>query len=80
MRRLTKFGYKISKSTLKKWKTCTFAREKHPGNTGTWTTFDDIHPNLIVHHDNSVRSRNIKPFSHGYAESTATTTKLNPTK
>ena len=68
MRRLTKFGYKISKSTLKKWKTCTFAREKHP-----------IHPNLIVHHDNSVRSRNIKPFSRGYAEST-TTTKLNPTK
>jgi hypothetical protein len=57
-----------------------YLQEKNiPATQGLWTTFDDIHPNLIVHHDNSVRSRNIKPFSRGYAEST-TTTKLNLTK
>ncbi|XP_045830253.1 uncharacterized protein LOC123921660 [Trifolium pratense] len=47
------------------------AREKHGGNSRRWTTFDDdenMHPNLFVHHDNSVRSSNINPFSHGYAE------------
>ncbi|CAJ2634588.1 unnamed protein product [Trifolium pratense] len=47
------------------------AREKHDGNSRRWTTFDDdenMHPNLFVHHDNSVRSSNINPFSHGYAE------------
>jgi hypothetical protein len=27
-----------------------------------------MHPNLYVNHDNSVRSSNINPFSHGYAE------------
>ncbi|RDX91752.1 hypothetical protein CR513_26212, partial [Mucuna pruriens] len=46
------------------------AREKH-GNSRRWTTtFDDdenIHPNLFGHRDNSVRSSNINPFSHGYA-------------
>ncbi|GAU11965.1 hypothetical protein TSUD_195890 [Trifolium subterraneum] len=47
------------------------AREKHGGNSRRWTTFDDdenMHPNLFVHQDNSVRSSNINPFSHGYAE------------
>lgn len=48
------------------------AREKH-GNSKRWTTFEDdenIHPNLFVHRDNnSARSSNINPFSHGYAES-----------
>ncbi|WJX90430.1 hypothetical protein P8452_72330 [Trifolium repens] len=47
------------------------AREKHGGNSRRWTTFDDdenMHPNLYVNHDNSVRSSNINPFSHGYAE------------
>ncbi|KAK7329996.1 hypothetical protein VNO77_24180 [Canavalia gladiata] len=45
------------------------AREKH-GNSRRWTTFEDdenIHPNLFVNRDNSVRSSNINPFSHGYA-------------
>lgn len=47
------------------------AREKH-SNSRRWTTttFDDdenIHPNLFGHRDNSVRSSNINPFSHGYA-------------
>ncbi|KAK7388555.1 hypothetical protein VNO78_23374 [Psophocarpus tetragonolobus] len=46
-------------------------REKH-SNSRRWTTttFDDdenIHPNLFGHRDNSVRSSNINPFSHGYA-------------
>ncbi|KAG4959779.1 hypothetical protein JHK87_036412 [Glycine soja] len=48
------------------------AREKH-SNSRRWTTtttFDDdenLHPNLFDHRDNnSVGSRNINPFSHGY--------------
>lgn len=45
------------------------AKEKHSENSRRWTTFDDdenIHPNLFVHSDNSVRSSNINPFSHDY--------------
>lgn len=48
------------------------AREKQ-SNSRRWTTttFDgdeNIHPNLFGHRDNnSVRSSNINPFSHGYA-------------
>lgn len=48
------------------------AREKHGSNSRRWTTSEDdenIHPNLFVHRDNSVRSSNINPFSHGYGES-----------
>ncbi|XP_057416642.1 uncharacterized protein LOC130711161 [Lotus japonicus] len=48
------------------------AREKHGSNSRRWTTSEDdenIHPNLFVHHDNSARSSNINPFSHGYGES-----------
>lgn len=46
------------------------AREKHSNSKRWTTTFDDdenIHPNLFGHRDNSVRSSNINPFSHGYA-------------
>ncbi|CAL5198728.1 unnamed protein product [Lathyrus oleraceus] len=45
------------------------AKEKHSENSRQWTTFDDdenIHPNLFVHRDNSVRSSNINPFSQNY--------------
>ncbi|XP_058759630.1 uncharacterized protein LOC131632929 [Vicia villosa] len=45
------------------------AKEKHSENSRRWTTFDDdenIHPNLFVHRDNSVRSSNINPFSQNY--------------
>ncbi|CAJ1944730.1 unnamed protein product [Sphenostylis stenocarpa] len=47
------------------------AREKH-SNSRRWTTttFDDdenIHPDISGHRNNSVRSSNINPFSHGFA-------------
>jgi len=48
------------------------ARGRH-GNSRRWTTtttFDNdenIHPNPFGHRENSVRSSNINPFSHGFA-------------
>ncbi|KAK7265156.1 hypothetical protein RJT34_32772 [Clitoria ternatea] len=44
------------------------AREKHGNSSRRWINFEDdenIHPNLFVHRDNSIRSSNINPFSHG---------------
>ncbi|TKY73055.1 hypothetical protein E2542_SST01833 [Spatholobus suberectus] len=45
------------------------AEEKHENSMG-WTTFEDdenLHPNLSVLQDKSLRSSSINPFSHGYA-------------
>ncbi|KAK7411650.1 hypothetical protein VNO78_03085 [Psophocarpus tetragonolobus] len=44
------------------------AHEKHENLMG-WTTFEDeenLHPNLSVYEDKSLRRSSINPFSHGY--------------
>lgn len=43
------------------------AEEKHENSMG-WTTFEDdenLHPNLFVQQENSLRSSSINPFSYG---------------